>query len=206
MKIPQSKFAADAGNRNGAAFTFTETLVTTALVLMVLAGVITGHLFGVHMFQITKAKLGASDEARKAISYMISEIRSAKIVRIGNGNLTSFTEIGMNTQQVGNAIQIYPTVATNSYIRYFWDTTDKKLKKTTNSSSSSLVVANFITNSSVFTSEDYKGTILTNNQNNRVIGLSLQFYQIQYPIVMIGPGNFYDFYMLRTKITRRALE
>jgi hypothetical protein len=69
-----------------------------------------------------------------------------------------------------------------------------------------MVVANAITNSMVFTSEDYTGTVLTNNLNNRVIGMTLQFYQLEYPTVPIGPGAFYDFYQLRTKITRRALE
>jgi hypothetical protein len=68
------------------------------------------------------------------------------------------------------------------------------------------VVANAITNSMVFTSEDFSGTVISNNLNNRVIGLSLQFYQLQYPKVTIGPGSYYDFYQLRTKITRRALE
>ena len=49
-------------------------------------------------------------------------------------------------------------------------------------------------------------SVLTNNENNRVIGLTLQFYQIQYPVIRIGPGELYDFYQLRTKITRRTLE
>ena len=38
------------------------------------------HLMGIRMFEITKAKLGASDEARQAISMMIDEIRTAKLV------------------------------------------------------------------------------------------------------------------------------
>jgi hypothetical protein len=66
-------------------------------------------------------------------------------------------------------------------------------------------VAHAISNQIVFTAEDYAGRILTNNENNRVIGLSLQFYQLQYPAIPIGPGNHFDYYQLRTKITRRAL-
>ena len=58
----------------------------------------------------------------------------------------------------------------------------------------------------VFSSEDYTGAVLRSNINNRVISLTLQFYQLQYPTVSIGPGQLYDFYQLRTKITPRAFE
>jgi hypothetical protein len=68
------------------------------------------------------------------------------------------------------------------------------------------VVANSISNAIVFRAENHLGQILTNNQNNRVISLELQFYQIAYPVVNIGPGQLFDYYQLRTRITRRALE
>jgi hypothetical protein len=58
----------------------------------------------------------------------------------------------------------------------------------------------------VFAAEDHLGNVLTNSQNNRVIGLRLQFYQIAFPVVAVGPGNYYDFYQLRTRVTRRMLE
>ena len=189
-----------------AGFTLSELMVTMGVTLLVMAGVASSHMFGLRMFELTKAKLGASDEARAAISRMIDEVRSAKILRIGQGGLASFTEVGVNSPQVGSAIQIYPTTSTNTFVRYYWDVADKKLKRTTDAASFVSVVANSISNQMVFTAEDYRGAILTNNENNRVIGLALQFYQLQYPVVSIGPGNYYDFYQLRTKITRRTLE
>ncbi len=192
--------------RRQAAFTLTEILVTMAVMLIVMAAVLSCHMFGFRMFEITKAKLGASDEARAAVSAMVSEIRSAKLLRIGDGNLGNFTEVGINSQQQGSAIQIHPTTDTNSFVRYFWDSADNKLKRTTNGATSIFVVANSISNQMVFTAEDYAGNILTNNENNRVIGVTLQFFQLQYPAVAIGPGNYFDFYQLRTKITRRTLE
>jgi hypothetical protein len=66
-------------------------------------------------------------------------------------------------------------------------------------------VANSISNNLVFSAEDYSGSILTNNENNRVIGVTLAFFQLQYPSIPIGPGSIYDFYQLRTKITRRTV-
>jgi prepilin-type N-terminal cleavage/methylation domain-containing protein len=192
--------------KRSAAFTLTEMMIVCAILAVVMGGVIATHMAGMRMIEITKAKLGANDEARQGISLMIDEIRTAKLVKIGTGNLSTFTEVPVNTPQRGTAVQIYPSVQTNQFIRYFWDESSRRLLRTTNGASSMSIVANSITNDIVFTAEDFKGTILTNNQNNRVIGLTLQFYQIQYPIVQIGPGQFYDFYQLRTKITRRALE
>ena len=205
MKIsflqPHSRVARRAGG-----FTFTEIMVAGTLLMMILAGMLSAHLFGMRMFEITKAKLGANDEARQAISLMMQEIRSGKLVKIGSGTLTNFTEVPVDTAQRGSAVQIYPTASTNQFVRYFWDQESQKLKRTTNGSSSVSIVANSITNNIVFSAEDAVGNVLSNNENNRVIALTLQFYQIQYPIIKIGPGEYYDFYQLRTKITRRTLE
>lgn len=187
-------------------FTLTEVMVASAILTMVLAGVLVSHLFGMRMFQLTKAKLGASDEARLAISKIVDEIRSAKLLRVGDGDLSSFTETPLGSEQKGRALQIYATTNTNFFVRYFWDSSDKKLKRTTNGSTAVFVVANAISNAVIFRSEDYLGRVLTNNQNNRVIGLNLEFYQIAYPVVNIGPGGLFDYYRLSTRITRRALE
>ncbi len=181
-------------------------MIALTILTMVLAGIISSHLFGVRMLEITKAKLGASDEARGAVSRLTSEIRSAKRIQIGTGDLSGFTEIGDGLPQQGTAIQIFASTNTNHYARYYWDASDKKLKRTSDGAAAVSIIAQSITNSQVFTSEDFAGNIITNNQNNRVVGLILQFYQIQYPIILIGPGNYYDFYQLRTRITRRTLE
>jgi type II secretory pathway pseudopilin PulG len=188
------------------AFTLTEIMVAMTVLMLVIAGVLTTHLFGLRMVEISKAKLGASDDARQAISLIISEVRSARTVRVGQGDLTSFTEVPMNTLQQGSSIQVYPTLDTNQFIRYFWDVADQRLKRTTNGATAAWVVANAITNSVLFRGEDYQGNATTNNQNNRVIALTLQFYQLMYPRVNIGPGNYYDFYQLRTRITPRTLQ
>ncbi len=193
--------------RSDRAFTITEVMVSASLLMLVMAGVIGANLFGLRMMQITRAKLGANDEARKAISKLVKEVRSAKLVKVGAGSMTTFVEVGADSQQKGSALQLYPVVNnTNQFIRYFWDSADNRLKRTTNGASSVAIIASYITNSAVFSCEDYAGNILTNNQNNRVVSLTMQFYQIEYPLVSIGAGRYYDFYQLRTKITRRMVE
>jgi Tfp pilus assembly protein PilW len=193
-------------NRLRGAFALPNFMVTMTIFLMVLAGITSSHLFGLRMFEVTRAKLGASDDARAAISRLVEEVRSGKIVRIGNGDPVVFNEVPPNQPQQGNAIQIHATTNINAYVRYYWDAADQQLKRVTDDAAGPVTVAHAISNETVFSSEDFSGTILTNNRNNRVIGLSLDFYQLQYPTVNIGPGNYYDYYRLRTRMTRRALE
>lgn len=204
MILDSSSHRWGVASRRG--FTLPEILISTGIFVFLIAGLLSSHIFGIKLFEISKAKLVASEDARKAVSSMVTEIRNAKILRIGNGTLTSFTEVGVDSSQVGSAIQIYPTTNTNTYVRYFWSNVDKKLKRTTNGTSAFEVIANSVSNQMVFSAEDYAGNILTNNENNRVISLLLQFYQLENPLIPIGPGNYYDYYQLRTKITRRTLE
>lgn len=209
MRIPHLKPVQAARRR--AAYTFAEMMVTTGIFMIMMAGALYAYLFGLSLYQITKIKLAATDDARNALVKLTDDIRSANLIQIGGGNLTNFTQVTNNAQQFGNSIQIYPTAGSSNYSRYFYDTnvnstTYSKLVKTTNNTSWELVVANSISNyPKIFTSEDAFGNILTNNMNNRVIGLTMQFYQIKYPLVSVGPGYFYEFYQLKTKITRRTL-
>lgn len=195
-----------AGRSRRAAYTLAEIMVASALFSLVVLGSVGANIFGLRMYGITKAKLGASDEAREAVSRLVNEVRGAKIVRVGNGSLNSFTPIPMGQAQAGNSLQIFPTTNSTPFVRYYWDANDTRFKRTTDGAGSSIVVANFITNQIVFRAEDHLGNVLTNGQNNRVINLKLEFYQIQYPIVNIGPGGLFDYYKLETRITRRVLE
>lgn len=199
----------DAGRRAAGhqrAFTLVELMVTMALFMVVIGGVIYSHITGLKMYELTKAKLGANDQTRTALGLLVGEVRSAKIIRIGDVSGSTFTEVADGSPQQGTALEIYPTTDTNTYTRYYLDAGDKKLKRVTSSSSTPDMVAENITNTVVFTSENYAGTVLTESQNNRVLGVTLQFYQIQYPVVGIGEGQYFDFYQLTTRITRRALE
>lgn len=193
-----------AHHQRRAAFTIPEIMITMTIVLMVMAVVITCHLLGLRMFEMTKAKLGASDDARRAISLMVSEIRSAKTVRVGNGDLGTFKEIDIDTPKLGSAIQVYPTRNTNLWVRYFWDAADQKVKRASSGETTATVIASAVSNQMVFSAEDFSGKPITNNAQDCVIGLNLQFYQLQYPNVAIGPGNYYDHYQLQTRVTPRA--
>ena len=187
------------------AFTLTEIMVAMAIFALAIGGAIYAHLLGLRMHGITQSKLSSTQSAQSALNRVKDEIRTAKIVEIGNGTATSFSEIALNLPQKGNAVQIYATTNTNTFVRYYLEDSKDELRRVESGVAGQTVVAGFITNQIAFQAEDYRGNVLTNNQNNRVIRMTLEFYQLQYPMVQIGPGKLYDYYRLQTKITRRAL-
>lgn len=204
MKIqPEAGTVATAVSQR--AFTLPEVMVTAALSMLILGGLITSYLFGLHLFAFTKPKLRASDDARIFIGDIVNELRSAHLIRVGQGGQTTFNEVPFGARQEGNAVQIYPTTNLAEFVRYYHDPDDQALKRLESSTGVPRIIASSVTNHLVFSSEDASGQVLTNNQNNRVIGLALEFYQIQYPVMKIGPDEFYDFYQVRTKVTRRTL-
>ena len=149
-------------------------------------------------------KLNASDDARESISKLIGDIRSAHHLRIGTGNLTTFTDAPDNANQQGSAIQVYPSANTNDWIRYYYNSSDNSLRRTADELTSSLVTANSITNDVVlFTEEDYLGRTYTNKIPVAVVKVYLSFTKLNNPQVPIGPGNYFDFYQIDTRITPR---
>jgi hypothetical protein len=188
------------------AFTLVELQVSMAVIMLVIGGVISSHVFGLKLNEATRAKVSASDAARNAIGRLVSDVRSAKIIQVGNGSFAAFVPVADGSLQRGSAIRIYPSTNASSYIVYFRDSADSCLKRAETSATTPKKIAEFLTNSIVFSSENFGGTVLTDNENNRVIGVDLQFYQIRYPVTTVGPGGYFDYYQVKTKITRRALE
>ena len=186
------------------AFTLAELMVSMSIVVLAAGGVMVSLLFGLRLAEFSRGKLEASDDANRAVTLLSTEIHSARAVRVGNGDFRSFTEGSENSPQLGNAIQIEPCDDTNVFVRYFWDATDKSLKRMTNSAANYSLIASAITNRLVFTKEDFGGTVLTNRQNNCVIGVSLEFVHPQYPAASTQPGGLFDYYKIQTKISRRT--
>lgn len=191
------------GKRAG--FTLVELLVSMFILLMVITTALSSQMYSLRMFEFVKPKVNATDNARHTTGLLINDVRSAVVVRVGTGNVTSFTEVPPNRLQTGNSLQIYPSADTNKFIRYYRDAADESLKRFSNGDSAPQVIARAVTNEFVFAAEDFLGNTLTNNQNNRVIAVTLQFAQLQDYTRTISRGGLYDFYQLQTRITRRTL-
>lgn len=188
------------------AYTLPEIMVSMAIFSLVVIGVVTSNMFGLKLNEIAKTKLGVNEYSRRALSMMTKDIREAKNTCVGMGSATTFIEPSAGAARQGNALQINPVQDnTNVFIRYYRDA-DQRIKRVTDTNSTPVVVADYISNTVVFAEEDYRGAVLMNRQASAVVSLNLNFYKIEFPIVLIGQGAYYEYYLLRTRITRRSAE
>lgn len=194
------KLEAPPGSRPSAAFTLSELLIAITVFLLLVGGIVGANLFGLRMYQIAENKLDATDRARKALGKMTDEIRACKTTWIGSVSNGVFVARLDGELQTGGGLLINPTTNAASFIMYFLNPSDQSFRRTTSAPVTTTVLAQHITNSVIFCAEDCLGNVLTNNQNNRVIHLTLEFFQKP------RQGVVADYYKLETSVTRRALE
>lgn len=183
------------------AFTITELTVTLAICVLVSAGIAGGQLFGARMTELTQTKVHTSNKAAQLMRLLASDVRVARKVFIGAGSSSSFTPAAASTPQQGNALQIHPSDDPGIFIRYFYNPADSSLQRIDNSGSRTRV-ASGVTNSLVFTLEDFAGATLNDRQRNAVIGIDLRFNRLADPDVSIGPEHYYKSYRFRTRIAQ----
>lgn len=189
--------AISSSRRRAAAFTLPEVMIAMTIFVILLGGVVAANIFGLQMFQITAAKMSATDSVRKSLGKLTDEIRTCKTVCIGDVSNGVFVAGINGAPQTGGGLLINPTTDTNVFTIYFLNPNDQSFRRTTSAGVTTLL-ASQVTNSLLFSAQDYLGNVLTNNQNNRVIHLELDLYQ---PKTF---GTIASYFVLQTSVTRRA--
>ena len=190
--------------QSAAAFTLPELILTLCVAVFVGGGLLTIQLFGQRMWNLTETKVNTSDKARQIVRLISSEVRAAKVVRVGTGDLSSFTEATPGSAQRGNALQVHQSNATNIFVRYFQDPNDQTLKYCTNDATSAFIVARSVSSNTVFSVEDFSGVVLSNRQQKSLVGVTLNFSALENPSSAIGPGCYYKSYQLRAKVAQQT--
>jgi len=193
---------AEPGHRR--AFSLPELLVTMAVSLLISIAVVGSQLFGIRLTEVTQTKIHSSDKARQLMRLFNSDIQTARLIQIGNGSPTSFAEAPAQAPQQGNALQIYPTDATNVFVRYFRMAGDLTLKRMMNDGSVA-DLAGGVSNAVVFSLEDFRGNVLTDRQHNAVVGIDLRFLRLENPDLPVGPRHHYKSYNFKTRIAQPML-
>jgi prepilin-type N-terminal cleavage/methylation domain-containing protein len=206
---------------NRAGFTLVEMMIALGIFVMMITGLVAVQIFGMRISTLASTKLIATTDARETMNAMRDQIRSAQQVYVGtfipsNG---TFTQIPLGTPQIGNALQLITTtnLASPYYTIFYMDpSTNEVFSVTNNPATSNLfdgltLLAQYMTNYLCFDAEDYRSwmyptNIMTNYVNNPVIGVTFNFSQWEYPIGYVGGNavNAYDYYYLRTHISRRS--
>lgn len=193
-----------SGPRPAGAFTLPEMSIAIGVFGLLVVAMLSSQIFSLRLFNIGATKLGASAEARLTLNRIRDEVRCGKILMVGNAGLGAFTNCSANQPRCGNAVQVFPTTSTNVFTCFYLDAASQQLLRWTNGARSAEVIARYITNRVAFQAEDFAGNVLTNDQNNRVIKLTLDFYQWECPSASVGA--LYNQYHLQTRMTRRTID
>jgi len=201
LPVPFSGLTRGRCPRADQGFTLPEILIAMTVFLLMVGGIIAANLFGLRMFQVTSTKLNATTWSRETAGKITAEVHACDAVSVGNITTNGVFEGLLDGEfQQGTALMIYPTTNTDSYIIYFVNPADQTFRRATDQAGTAEVLADSVTNIMVFAAQDFSGNVLTNIGNNRVIHLTLEFYQ---------PARFMlgaDYYKLETSMTRRALQ
>jgi prepilin-type N-terminal cleavage/methylation domain-containing protein len=186
--------------RRCGAFTLTEMMVAVAIFSLVVGGILTAHMWGLRISLFDQRKLMATDWSRRTFGQITEQVQECNSVQVGSISNGVFQGLLDGEAQQGSALLIYPTTNTTSYIVYFVNGTNQLLcSVATPSTNSTVILADSVTNC-LFSAQDFSGNVLSNSLNNRVINVSLGFYQ---------PTNYLvseDSYQLEMSATRRALQ
>ncbi len=195
------------------AFTLAEIMIASfVFVSLIVGGMIAMQIFGIRTYQLSATKLMASSDSLKVLSNIRDQIRGAASVQVGtlsSTNASGFLAIGSGTNQVGNALQVFPS-ATNytSYTIFYMDAANTNLyyinsPQTATAANPGVLLARWVVNNTnCFQAEDFAGNILINNQNNCTIHVALQFWEQEY--ASASTNNSTNFYRLETRATPRA--
>ncbi len=203
-----------AARRGEGGFTLVEVMITSTLMLIVIAGVLSAQFMGLRQDQLMESKAGINDYSRRAISEMLNDIRGAKGYDIGTASsAANFLAISNGTTMQGTAVRLYTAViSTNqtinltNYTIYFYDSSqasnyDGILYRCTSSATTPTVVASNLISPLTFFSENWTGAVQTVRTYKGVIHATLQFQQFQYPLTRVGTNGLYDYYRIECRAT-----
>jgi prepilin-type N-terminal cleavage/methylation domain-containing protein len=219
------KFSPDIFRARRQGFTLPEILIAMTIFTILIGAVVALQLFAVRIFQLAATKLTATADGRKSVNFIREQVREAKLIYIGTysgtNTGTGTFSVASNTNQIGSALFVSPTNTAGFGTIFYQDPTVSNLcsvlitNATTSPDGSTITGtinafttdALFVTNNAnVFQAEDFQGNILTDNSNNRIIHVTLQFSKLEYPVSGIGAGAMYDYYELHTRATRRSID
>jgi len=204
MRTTTSRNPASSKRRGRRGYTLTNLMVSMAIFLTALTALITTHLFGLRMFEINKMKLGASQEIPHVVNPVAADMKEARMVRVGSGTLSTFTEAAANSLQQGNAVQIYNSTDTNAFVRYYVDSADATLRRRA-ADGSVTVITPSVTNSVVFTVEDMAGQVLSNRAVRSVVGMNLQFSAVENSGDKVGATRYAQGFRIQAKFAVKSV-
>src|SRR5581483_4994944 len=202
--------------RHSRAFTLPEMVMVMGLMVLIGGAMMLCNLFGLSMSMRQEIWMDATSDTARTAGKLMTDIRSAQLLQVGNYVGGAFVPVPNFTNQWGDAIRIF--IATNAFatsigsppwIDYYYSSSNSNLIRTNwqgpgAPGSYSEVCANPITNDSrIFTLEDSLGHTNFTTANIAVVEVYLSYIKFQNPQITIAPGGLVDLYSVRTRIVPR---
>jgi|GEM_PF-1475646 len=165
----------DRWNRT-AAFTLAEVMVSTAVFTLVMGSMLTLYVFSSKSISGTTVQLQLNTQAQ-VVNLMVNEIKSSRLTRVMTYDGTNFTNIAMGQAQKGNALSLsVPNGAfgtTNMLPVYYWVNSNGYLYRSSGPTVNRKLWMTCITNTVVFSLQDYKQKIASNLLGKSYIDINL---------------------------------
>lgn len=201
MKAPKNYLASSSPLQKTTtrAFTLTELMVTMAVFALVVMAMVSLQVFGFKMNSLTSNKTESTGDSLKVLDQIRNRIRAAtNEIFVGNFNLNNntFTPIGGNTPQIGNAVQIFNNAT--DYFTFFREPNGIVCERATDDAAIALTRSKLI-NTLPFQAEDYKGNVMSNQNGHFTIKMTFEFSNLVYSV----PTPTYDSFYLECRATPR---
>ncbi len=182
-------------------FTLSEMLIAMTIFFLVVGGVIATNLFGLRMIELTEPKQQSAERARELVNQLSDDIGTGWKIQIGTGDLGSFVRVPRGSEKKGSSLKVWrDSQDTNDVVVYHL--VSGELFR--DDASSTKLVAWSVTNDEIFTGEDFSGTPLTEDRTSMVIGVSLQFSELERTGTPLGPDLTYKSYEFQSHLTWHA--
>jgi hypothetical protein len=189
--------------RRDQGFTLTELSIASTIFMFVVAGVIASNIFGLRMIELTEPKQMAAQRARELIDQLSDDISTGWLVEVGMGSLGDFTPIRRGVKR-GNAVRVMYGSDTNDFVVYYHDAGVNELVRFESGSVDSELVAWGVSNHLVFSGEEIDGQALVQDQTAMVLGVTLQFSELELTRTPVAPDRTYTSYQFQKRLTWRA--
>jgi prepilin-type N-terminal cleavage/methylation domain-containing protein len=201
------------GHRAGlGGFTLPEMMVTLAIFSLVVAGVVSTHLFGLRMIGLTEPKMLADAEARRFLNEFVRDVREANAATIidGTTRVSEGSVLRLEYWRYGGG------GVTTNYTTYELDTTYAELIRYDTEEGvdqPARLVAEGIANTAIFRREipDIRGDLASNEiqraepgAHRAVIAVHLIYSLLPPTDYPLGPEQRFKEYELRAKVAFRA--
>jgi len=166
MKTTQQVFA----NRRG--FTLPEMMVATAVFAMIMGSIIALNLFSARSTSGVSRMLEIGAKAN-VLNVLCNDIRGAQSAGVRSYNGSTFSTIALGSAQQGNALQLLVSSGTNTHTIYYYVDTGSNFWRWNSTANTSTRYLTDVTNTVVFTSEDFSGAIISNSIARTLIEVNL---------------------------------